>query len=177
LAGYEYTTFSSDIIGAKGWQWSTQNVVAITDKGIVYEADINRPYVGAELGIEPNWQWLLNAKMVVSRVMISDRDDHVLRYKTAEASTSGWGFGMSGGGRLLLSETGEWRPFVSLSGEWLIHKATGDQTQRWYDDETYYNPDSRTYETVAEKGTVIEGIDYETKATQFRVGVGFGLAF
>lgn len=177
IAGYEFTRFHADMIGATGWAWDADNTISLTRKVLTYDADYHRPYLGVKMEIAPSWQWLLSTKMALMRIMISDHDDHVLRFKTAEATTSGTGFLLAAGGRILFSEHGRWRPFGKITGQLTVQKASGEQRQEWYRDETYWNPNEGLWVTVADKGLVIEGIDYETKSTQVRYGLAFGVAF
>jgi hypothetical protein len=108
--------------------------------------------------------------------MASDLDDHLLRGKTAEASTTGWAFLSRARGRLLLTRYGSVRPFLLGQFEYSKYSASGSQTQTWYRDEIYYNPDTGE-EQIVRKGTTISGIPYKTSTHQLRFGFGFGVAF
>ena len=67
------------------------------------------------------------------------------------------------------------RPFLSGQFEYVMHNASGSQTQTWYQDEAYL--DENGDPQVVTAGTSYSGIPYETSTNQFRFGVGFGISF
>ena len=179
-AGFHYYRIEFDMIGYDGWQVGSDfQVYDISgrQRALYYKATYKLPQIGARLVITPSWQLSMELQLAGGRLMASDLDDHLLRGKTAEASTTGWAFLGHVKGRLMLAQEGPTRPFICGQAEWVIQKASGYQTQRWYRDEVYLDPETNEEVILARKGDVISGIDYETTARQVRVGVGFGLAF
>lgn len=181
MAGFHYNRMEFDVMGYDGWQIGSDGLahdvnMTSSRKAGYYKATYKLPQVGVRATLTPSWQISMVAQMAVGRLMASDFDDHVLRGKTAEASTTGWAFLSRAGGRLLLTQHGSVRPFFSAQFEYVRHNASGTQTQTWYRDEIYYDPDTGE-EQIVRKGTTISGIDYETSTNQLRFGFGFGLAF
>ena len=183
MAGVHYYRMEFDVMGYDGWQIGSDGLVHdvsmdSTRKAGYYKATYKLPQVGIRLKLTPSWQISMATQMAVGRLRASDLDDHVLRGKTAEASTTGWAFLGRARGRLLLSQHGSVLPFLSGQFEYVEHSASGSQTQTWYRDEIYYDPDTGE-EQIVRKGTTISGIDYKTSTRQLRFGFGFGfgLAF
>ncbi len=176
MAGFHYNHVELDMIGYSGWQVSVNNEIKGQGPVLYYRATYKLPQVGVRLKLAPSRQTSMELQLAGGRLMASDLDDHLLRGKTAEASTTGWAFLGHVKGRLMLAQEGPMRPFICGQAEWVIQKASGYQTQRWYRDEPYQDPVTGE-DRVVRAGTVISGIDYETTARQVFIGVGFGLAF
>lgn len=179
VAGFHYNRIEFDMIGYDGWQVGDDfQVIDVhgTQRALYYKAIYKLPQIGARMKVTPGWQTQMALQLTIGRLLASDLDDHLLRGKTAEASTSGWAFLGHVSGRLMLSEKGSTRPFISGRAGWVTQSASGHQTQRWYKDEEYEDPDTGEVRIVR-AGTVISGIDYETTAQQLRIGLGVGIAF
>lgn len=181
MAGFHYNQVEFDVMGYDGWQIGSDGLahdvsMNSSRKAGYYKATYKLPQVGVRVSLTPSWQISMVGQMAVGRLMASDFDDHVLRGKTAEASTTGWAFLGGARGRLLLSQHGSVRPFFSGQFEYVKHNASGSQTQTWYRDEIYYDPETGE-EQIVRAGTTYSGIDYETSTNQLRFGFGFGVAF
>ena len=183
MAGFHYNKMEFDVMGYDGWKVGSDGLahdlppVDPDVRSLYYKATYKIPQVGFRINLKPSTLGFLGMQIAVGRLMASDLDDHLLRGKTAEASTTGWAFLTRARGRLLLTQHGSARPFLSVQFEYSKHSASGSQTQTWYQDEVY-PPDPETgEEQIVRAGTSISGISYETNAHQLRFGFGFGLAF
>ncbi len=181
FAGFYYTKMKFDIMGYAGWQIGNDGLAYDMTgdpnlRVLYYEVTHKLPLIGARFDLTPSHQTRFSAQLAGGRLLSSDYDDHILRGKTAVASTSGWAFLAGANGRLFLTRHGSVRPFVTGRFEFLKQSASGSQTQEWYKDETYYNSDTGEQETTP-AGTRFTGIDYETNTRQLRFGFGIGVAF
>ncbi len=177
MAGFHYNRVELDMIGYSGWQVSVDNVIKGQGPALYYRVTYKLPQVGVRLKITPSWQTIMELQLAGGRLMASDLDDHLLRGKTAEATTAGWAFLGQAAARLMLARSGSARLFLAGRVEFVTQSASGTQTQEWYRDEVYFDPVANEEVILARKGTVISGINYETTARQVRLGLGLGLAF
>ncbi|MDH4033570.1 MAG: omptin family outer membrane protease, partial [candidate division Zixibacteria bacterium] len=137
MAGFHYNRIEFDVMGYDGWQVRNDGLAHDVSKSSnvkvgYYKATYKLPQVGMRLNVIPSWQLSMGTQLALGRLMASDLDDHVLRGKTAEASTTGWAFLAQAKARLLLTQHGSVRPFFSGQFEYVKHSASGSQTQTWY---------------------------------------------
>lgn len=178
VLGYAYESFSYEIFGVEGWQlnpetgervlFSLYEGVNVLDYKVTYHV----PYLGISMRGAPARRMTVDAQLLYSpRASAEDRDDHILRKKTAESDCRGRAY--------MGSLEATWRPYRRPGGlSWsvgigvdLVYVSTeGDQTQRWYGDDPV-DP------SVDETGLVIGGIDTEIVGSHqtlfFRAGVEF----
>jgi len=178
LAVVSFQHSNQDIIGVSGWQFAEildpatkQYFPENSYVGKVLEYRINNLML--QLGGEANINartWLdIGAKGALAIARISERDDHLLRKKLIEATSSGFGF--VGGVNAHFSTAGDndVGRFINLSFEVIHVNTSGTQKQTWYDDETVGSV------VVMDRGTVINGLQHKTSSTQLRFGVQFGV--
>jgi hypothetical protein len=178
VLGYAYEDFSYEIFGVEGWQldlesgeriyFSEFHGVNVLDYDITY----NVPYLGMSMRSLPSRSLTIDAEILYSpRASAEDRDDHILRNKTAESDCDGSAY--------MGSVEVTWKPQRYGGGlRWylgagfdLTHIATdGAQTQRWYGDDPV-DPDHD------ETGLVVSGIDTEIVGSHQTVFFRAGLEF
>lgn len=179
LVGLRYNRIVWEMIGFDGWQihdGGERNYFFSNERALTYEATYTIPQAGLRMKLTPSKMSLLSLQATAGRLMASDLDDHLLRGKTAEASTTGWAFIGRAHGRLRLPQHGSVQPFISAQFEYSRQSASGSQTQTWYKNEPYNDPVTGEPKEIL-AGTSFTGIPYETSTRQMRFGVGFGLSF
>lgn len=133
LVGLLYEKFSYDVsnvnqVGygpyAAGYSGSASGLV------LTYEVAYTIPLVGIRTTLHPTDSFEGRLDLGYSPwVSAKDKDDHLLRYKLSEASTTGDAF--------LAALSGQWETeagnFIQLRGEYLKIDTTGTQDQRFYD--------------------------------------------
>jgi outer membrane protease len=132
LVGLRYEKFSYDVsnvsqVGygpyAAGYTGSMSGLV------LTYEVSYTVPLVGIRTTLHTTDAFEAQLDLGYSPwVSAKDKDDHLLRYKLSEASTSGSAF--------LAALTGQWetsgRNFIQCRGEYFKIETTGTQNQRFY---------------------------------------------
>ncbi|MFH2049622.1 MAG: omptin family outer membrane protease, partial [bacterium] len=93
--GYKYQKIEQDIYGLKGWQIDLDGIkyeFEIPDtNGLYYEITYKLPNVGFRFNYFLNQKLNFNSRIAYTRAIISDFDDHLLRFKTTESSINGNG--------------------------------------------------------------------------------------
>jgi hypothetical protein len=175
-AGYRYQRISQDVIDFTGWQidierppYQPQPLSADT-LGIVYRVTYHMIVLGADTRLRLVGDLHATLRGALVPFHFSDFDDHVLRFKTAEAS--GWGLGglvQLGTSWPLGNPSRRVRPVVAARFDLLALAADGPQTQTWYGDD----PASEGDDT----GTTITDLPHEVNSTQYHLMLGVGAAF
>ncbi len=135
-----------------------------------YRVKYHIPYAGiaSEIAVTPNLA--AYAKVIFSPlVSVEDFDDHLLRFKTMNGSTTGGIFGFEGSSFYTLKAFGKINFRFSLGCEYTTISTTGDETQNWYgDDPASYDDDT---------GQEISGLDHTVKSSQKAIKAGLILEF
>jgi hypothetical protein len=178
--GYRFQFIKQEITGYTGWDLDANRDGIIdsyspqqdlTVHALDYRVIYNTLTSGLALTMFPAPPLSVTAEAGLALPFVSDRDDHLLRYKLSTAA----GFGY--GGYASLEARYTWvpaksslRPFLALSGSALGLKANTLQTQTWYGDD----PASVGYDDT---GTRLFGIDHRISIRQYRVAFAIGLQF
>jgi hypothetical protein len=174
--GYRFQFIKQVIIGYTGWQYDDTDddglpdvfdFISGSEHALDYQIFYNAVTAGLSLTLCPAPPVTVTADAGPALVYVSDRDDHLLRYKLSTAS--GVGFGGYAG----LEARYTWstanprlRPFVALSGSGLWFFAKTLQTQSYYTGATEEPP-----------GTTWVGIDHRISTRQYRAAFILGLQF
>ena len=173
--GYRFQFIKQEITGFTGWQYDDRDLngqpelylISGSEHALDYQVSYNTITAGLSLTLNPAPPVAVTAEAGFALPYVSDRDDHVLRYKLSTAS--GFGYGGYAGleARYTWCPAGSrLRPFLALSGSglWLVAKTV--QTQYWYEGATEEPP-----------GTYYFGIDHRISTRQYRVALIIGLQF
>lgn len=192
LAGGRYQKLEYDLIGLEGWQKRFDpNIYAYEDTSVTISASV---YAGVNVGyyevtykqmlIGLKGDWYLNERVTgiiragVTPTKFEDLDNHLLRFKESVADGDGMGYFGSASIRYELNRNEYGKTFfVQTTGSFLTLDLSGNQTQRWYDDEYRYNPDTQQYEIAVPKGTVISGLPHKVRSNQYKIGLQVGYTF
>lgn len=162
LGGFNYQTLSfkaSNVV-----QESIIDIYNVSVDGLVitYDVDYYIPSVGIRFrsleGVRTAW----NIAAHIGYVIVTDKDDHVLRFKESTGESTGASFTLNAGTRYDISK----RTFISLRGEYKYIYAEGEQKQVWY---------KTTNEAVI--GTTYSDIPLEIKSSQAMINLGIGFRF
>jgi len=186
LGGFRYYHVKQDIIGYEGWfrPFDPNNLIFLgpiavqgDEKAIFYKVTYRLPKAGIRIKTLGAGRLMFQADATYTRVMFSDFDDHILRGKTAECDGSGHGILAKATIHYLFKPVvlGR-RPFVALSIDFAELNASGEQTQKWYADEGYEDPDTGEWIGV-EAGDVFPGVPHEINSTIHTIGLRAGLEF
>ncbi len=108
-----------------------------------------------------------NSRIAYTRAIISDHDDHLLRFKITESDINGNGLLADFGLRMDFGPTPSKGFFVEFNGDLTYIKASGTSTQSWYGDDPLSEED--------DTGQILTGIPHEISTTQFRIGLVLGM--
>lgn len=186
LGGFRYYHVKQDIVGYEGWYrpFDATNLIFLgpisvqgDEKAIFYKVTYRLPKGGIRIKTLGTGRLMFQADAAYTRVMFSDFDDHILRGKTATCDGSGHGVMAKAVVRYLFEPVllGR-RPFVALSIDFAELNASGEQTQEWYKDEGYEDPDTGEWIGV-EAGDVFPGIPHEINSTISTISLRAGLEF
>jgi len=179
--GLHFQNINQDVIGFKGWQldelanryyFDIENV-----KGIEYEVTYLMPHAGLAIAQTFTPSITAGAHAAYAAVFVSDFDDHVLRYKTAEADITGNGLLAGLDFTVDIGRNRGRQTFISFTGDLILVRASGAQTQTWYEDELGFDPDTGETVVRVEKGTTLTGLPHDINTTQFHAGLMFGVRF
>jgi hypothetical protein len=175
IAGVGYQKVSQEALGYVG----AQLIGRAGDTSLVYRSissdrraltyDIT--YLTPRLGIRPRLafgdRFVFEASAAGSPlVYIDDRDEHLLRFFTAEADGRGYGFFAEGE---LEYRLGDGRRFVRLFGDMRVIGADLSAAIKWYGDDPA-DPEDNT-------GQIALGIPHDIRSTQYSVRVAIGTEF
>jgi hypothetical protein len=173
--GYRFQFIKQVIVGFKGWTLDDNldgvlepyTPVQDSRHGLDYQIIYNIVTAGLAPILTPIPEISVTAEAGLALAYVSDRDDHVLRYKLSTASGLGYG-GYAG-----LEVRYTWdtanprlRPFIALSGSALGLRVKTSQTQTYYQGATEAPP-----------GTTMTGIDHRISTRQYRAAFILGLQF
>jgi len=168
--GYKYQKIEQDIIGFKGWQLDQDGIKIEFDfpdiEALTYEVTYKMPNVGFRINYFLNNKISLQSRIAYTRALITDLDDHVLRFKRSESDITGNGLLADFGFRMDLGPQPGKGLFVELVGDLTYISASGTSTQSWYGDDPAAEGDE-----TGESATV----PHEINTTQFRIGLVVGL--
>lgn len=169
--GFRHQKIDQEIYGFDGW-WLDENGIKhdVSDpyiNGLSYEITYNLPNVGFRINYFLNQELTFTTRMAYTRAIISDFDDHILRFKTTESDIKGNGLLADFAVRLDLGPIPVKGLFVELDGNLTYINASGTSTQSWYGDDPAGEGD--------ETGQVFTDIPHEINTTQFRFGIVVGL--
>jgi outer membrane protease len=131
LGGFLYQNFQFDASNLNQVGYGPWAVYTATVPGLVltYQVTYAVPYLGVHSQIQLGHQFQTIIDLGYSPwVWVNDKDDHVLRQKVAEASTTGKAY--------LASATLQWNiqdDCIQVGGQYLKIDTTGTQTQTFYD--------------------------------------------
>lgn len=174
LIGFTYEHYDYDIIDYSGWQIrnNVRHNFSSNEDAIKYKVDYYFPYGGIEFLLgHPYNNLSAGVKLGVGPVFYSDFDDHLLRFKEADAS--GTGIGILAGldiRKYLGDARNVKRPYIGIEGDLRYYNTTGDQTQTWYGDD----PASEDYDDT---GDSITNIPHDVRSLSYRIGVKLGISF
>ncbi|MFQ5453792.1 MAG: omptin family outer membrane protease [Candidatus Zixiibacteriota bacterium] len=186
LAGLRYQKIKQDVIGYEGWQrpfdsslFVLKDPVTISGSGKVlyYEITFKQPQIGLLTKLDFNSYFFIDIKTVYTPVFYNDLDDHILRNKLSISDGSGNGFIASVTTNYQFRTNKKVRPFIGFTTEIITLSASGSQVQKWYDDETYTDPNTNNPVIIVPKGTAIGGIPHEITNTQYRISFKAGFIF
>jgi omptin family protein len=170
--GFRYQKIDQDIIGFKGWQLDPENNYEpfnfdVPDiEALTYEITYKLPNGGFRINYFLNEKITFQSRIAYTRALISDLDDHVLRFKTSESDITGNGLLTDFGVRMDFGPQPGKGLFVELVGDLTYISASGTSTQSWYGDDPAAEGDE-TGESVT--------VPHEVNTTQFRIGLAIGL--
>jgi hypothetical protein len=176
LLGFRYQNFKYDMFGVDGWYLDGDlNRISFSDNPgeivLKYEIKYYIPYAGLASQIDVVHPVTADIRLLVSPLaMTDDFDNHVLRYKTAEGSTTGAMLSLEGRFDIPLKASNKLNCIFSLGYEYTTISTTGDETQRWYGDD----PASPDFDDT---GSIIRGLDHEIKSTQTALNAGVVVRF
>jgi len=182
IGGIWYHHIEQDIIGIEGWQLDpttgerVEGSILDTLVGF-YRVTYKLPHAGLRLEFNPSPTITVDSKAAFALVFASDFDDHMLRGKTAVSSITGRG--LINGLDLLYSPGGNkgHGTFLETTCDFIYLTSSGTQTQEWYRDETWVDPNTGEETIQTEKGTRFLGIPHDINTTQFRLGLSLGYRF
>ncbi len=170
LGGFLYQKFQFDAsnVHQVGYgPYAPWYTVTIPGKVLTYEVTYTIPYLGihSEIQFSKRFQSLVDLGYS-PWVSAEDEDDHLLRFKRMNGSTTGKAY--------FATVTAQWElqdnnSFL-LQGQYLRIDTTGTQTQTWYRDEV-------TSSGTIPAGTVITGIDDKITSQQTTITVFFSHRF
>lgn len=175
LVGYRYSRLSYEIRGARGWyddgsgrfDYDMGTWLHVLD----YRVSYHLPLAGLSAKVRAS-SWLeaeLGARFSPHAVT-TDHDDHILRMKTAEATSTGRAYLMDLRVRAAVAPSEmQQAMFLEVRVEWVDIEADGDQTQEWYGDDPVTSED--------DTGKSFSGIDDEIDAPLMSLGLALGLCF
>lgn len=171
VGGFRYHRIEQDIIGYTGWQYdpygdslvfgSMQDTAAL-----FYQVTYKLPHLGLRAAMTPYRSLSVDVRTSFTRAFVSDFDDHLLREKSATATTTGLGVLAGLDLNLDLQPDREQGLQFGLSGEFTYVKSSGTQTQVYYGEASEGEPIPRSL-----------GIPHDINMTQFRIGVSLGYRF
>ena len=186
LGGFRYQKITQDIDNFTGWQIDDAgNRIEFDVSGVPaldYEVTYGMPRLGLYGLFSSGQNFQAEFDISGMAVFASDDDDHLLRNKRATGDGTGYGVvARAEADYALAQHRSGAQPFLGLRAEVLSLKVDGDQTQRWYDDETILVRDPNTGEVTEEvlvpAGTSFSDIPHEVTSTQFQVGIRLGFTF
>jgi outer membrane protease len=129
LIGFRYQQLEYDVIDYRGIYWTTP--VSREGKAMEYEVKYRIPYIGLSSGLVfgANNQFQIHLSLSYSGwAMADDRDDHLLKYKWAEADCKGDAYLIS------FDCSWEFRPhwLLGIGAEYVDIDTTGTQYQTYY---------------------------------------------
>ncbi|MFH2049153.1 MAG: omptin family outer membrane protease, partial [bacterium] len=171
--GFKYQKIEQEIYGFSGWQFDLDSIHFDIDSpdihGLSYEVAYKLPNAGFKINYFLNQKLTFYSRIAYTRAIISDFDDHLLRFKTTESSINGNGLLADFGLHMDFGPTPGKGFFVEFNGDFTYIKASGTSTQSWYGDDPAGEED--------ETGQSVSGIPHEISTTQFRLGLVLGLGF
>lgn len=176
MVGYMYQDLSYEILGVSGWMLGEDYESTYFDlfRGVNvldYQVSYRIPYLGIATSLWPSRGLLIGGRLTLSPIVSAyDRDDHILRRKSAEGGCRGTSFAGAVNATWIIasSERGpSWS--LRLGGECLRTDTDGEQAQFFYGDD----PGSLGDET----GLRAEGVDLEISSRQYRVMLQLGASF
>jgi len=169
--GFKYQKIEQDIYGLKGWQLDLDGVKFEFDipdvHGLFYEITYKLPNAGFRINYFLNQKLSFNSRIAYTRALITDFDDHLLRFKTTESEITGNGLLADFGLRMDFGNIPGRGLFIEFDGDFTYIKASGTSTQSWYGDDPLSEED--------DTGQILTGIPHEISTTQFRIGLVLGL--
>jgi len=180
VLGYRYQHFSYEVLGIMGWQLASvgDNFVRVEidtlagENVLDYDITYHLPYLGLAAQVKPSANFSVGMNLAFSPTATAeDRDNHLLRHKTAKADCSGQAY--FGGAELTWKLCGSamgrgW--LLGMGADFVKIRTSGDQDQTWYGDDPI-TPD------VDDTGSVITNICDEitsvSKSVVFRLGYEF----
>jgi hypothetical protein len=174
--GFRYQRIEQDIVGYEGWGlWrDSSEAVVVRQYGTVpalyYRVTYTSPHIGLRSNLHLDRRLRLAVWAAFAPVWVSDLDDHLLRKKEATADITGSGFILGSQLRIQPVDYPGFSPLVSLHGDLVFLRASGNQTQRWYGDDPF-TPD------INDTGKSFSGIPHEINTLQLSIGVRVGLTF
>ena len=107
----------------------------------------------------------------VGPVFVSDYDNHLLRYKDAEADGTGYGITAEYKGKFLLSHvSANQRFYFGLHTKLTYMNVSGEQTQSWYGDD----PATEDYDDT---GLKLSKIPHDFSSIQLHLGFHLTMTF
>lgn len=176
MLGYMYQDFSYEILGVSGWMLDEDYERTYFDafggvNVLDYQVSYRIPYLGIATSLLPSRELVIDARLTFSPLVSAyDRDDHILRHKSAEGGCRGTSLAgaVHATWTIASPERGpSWS--LRLGGECLRTDTDGEQAQFFYGDD----PGSLGDET----GLGTEGIDLEINSRQYRVMLQLGASF
>jgi len=162
---FEYDASNANQVGYG--PYAASRTVMVPGPVLTYDVTYVIPYMGLHSELAAGRQFKAVGELGFSPfVSASDTDDHLLRGKVAEGSTTGTAF--------LAALSAQWdlksNDSILLQAQYLNISTSGTQTQTWYRDEV-------TSSGTIPAGTVISGIDDKITSQQTSVNVLFSHRF
>jgi hypothetical protein len=175
--GFSYQRIEQNIFGFEGWQlWRDSSIADTvplngTEHALFYRVTYKTPHLGLRSNIKLASKVRFTAQAAFAPVWVSDYDDHLIRNKIATASITGSGVNSGASIRLNLGDNPKLKPLIILTSELVYFHASGNQTQKFYDD------DPGTPDVDESVLPPFPGIPHEINTLQFNVGLRVGLIF
>lgn len=187
VLAFNYIKMEQEIIGFTGWQrilndtthvWSDPINFSSDLTAMTYELTVKQPSIGLLLDYDITGRFSTGFGGSFVMTFYSDRDDHVLRNKLSTSDGDGTGFKLDGYLNYQLTDNPDkLNYFIRLGANYISTDPRGSQKQEWYDDESYYDPDTGQDVIWVEKGTVYGGIPHHVNISLTTINIGIGVSF
>jgi hypothetical protein len=150
IVGYRHQSFDFDGWGITGWQWGvgSVNVPVFLDastKVIHYDSQNLLPHIGLGLRARVSPRIVIDADAAFAVVISIEHDDHVLRFKQIDATTTGVGVILRLAPQWIVYGASSGRASVALGldAQLCASIAWGTVHQHYYADDPYLPGDQR----------------------------------
>lgn len=172
--GLVYQHLDYDIVGYEGWQlddFGIRHDIVGTADALDYEVTYAMPTIGMNIIHRSRILSEGYLSIAAGPVFASDYDNHLLRFKDADADGTGYGIMTEYKGKFLLSRaTANQKVYFGLHTKLTYMNISGEQTQKWYGDD----PATADYDDT---GLKLSKIPHDFSSLQLRLGFHLTMTF